>query len=466
MTNKQKFIHPYIPNSVPEIQEAMLKEIGAKSIDEFYEAIPERLRYTEKLNLPEAKISEQELKIYIEKIVNKNKTCEENISFLGGGCYNHYVPSICDEINGRAEFLTAYAGEPFEDHGRFQALFEYASMMGELLEMDVCNVPTYDWGQAASTSVRMAGRINGRKKALLLGAIDPERLLIMENYCRNFLEFEFVPFDPATGKIDLADLKSKLNADVSSVYFENPSYLGYIEDQGQEIADMAHDAGAIVIVGCDPTSLGILKPPAEYGADIVCGDIQSLGKHIQYGGGQAGFIATHDDETFVAQYPSRIFGLEETSVKGEWGFGDVTYERTSFADRDNCNEFIGTATALWGITAGVYLAIMGPQGMKELGELVLHKSQYAIQKFSEINGVSVMFPETCNFKEFVVNFDKTGKSVKEINQDLLEAGIFGGIDLSKSFSTLGESALYCVTEVITVEDIDEATAKLDKIING
>ena len=466
MSDSKKFVHPYIPNSVPEIQAEMLKELGAKSIDDFYEAIPDSLRFKEEMNLPEAKVSEQELRSHVEKIVNRNKSCDENINFLGAGCYNHYVPAICDEINGRAELLTGYAGEPFEDHGRFQILFEYASMMGELLEMDVVNVPTYDWGQAASTSLRMSGRITGRKKVLLLGAINPDRLLIINNYCKNYLEFETIPYDLTSGNISLELFKATMTDEIAAVYFENPSFFGNIEDQGQQIADIVHQAGGLMVVGTDPSSLGLLTPPAEYGADIVCGDIQPLGIHMQYGGGQAGFIATRDEEKFVMQYPSRLFGIESTMVEGEWGFGDVTFGRTSFADRDNCNEFIGTATALWGMTAGVYLALMGPQGMKELGELILSKSQYLSRKLSEIKGVKVQFPESCVFKELVVNFDESGKTVSEINKKLLDAGIFGGFDLSNDFSNLGNSAIYCVTEVITVEDIDTLATTLDKILNA
>ena len=161
------FIHPYIPNSVPEVKEQMLKEIGAKNIDELYQDIPNSLRLKKKMNLPEALVSEMELKQHVEKILNKNISINEYISFLGGGCAAHYVPSICDEINGRSEFLTAYAGEPYEDHGRFQALFEYQSLMAELIDVDVVNVPTFDWAQAASTSCRMAQRITKRNKILI-----------------------------------------------------------------------------------------------------------------------------------------------------------------------------------------------------------------------------------------------------------------------------------------------------------
>ncbi len=147
MNKKRNLVHPYIPNSVPEIKKQMLEEIGVKDIDTLYEDIPEDLRFTGEMNLPDPLPSEYALERHVSQLLAKNQTCQENLSFLGGDCWQHYVPAICDEINQRAEFLTAYAGEPYEDQGRFQTLFEYASMMGELLDMDVVNVPTYDWGQ-------------------------------------------------------------------------------------------------------------------------------------------------------------------------------------------------------------------------------------------------------------------------------------------------------------------------------
>ena len=187
---------------------------------------------------------------------------------------------------------------------------------------------------------------------------------------------------------------------------------------------------------------------------------------MQYGGGQAGFIATHDEERFVMQYPSRLFGITKTAVDGEWGFGDVAYERTSFAHREEGNEFIGTAAALWGITAGVYLTLMGPGGMQELGQIIMQKSQYATKRLSEINGIKAPLFKTAHFKEFVVDFNATGKTVREINHALLKKGIFGGKDLSAEFSDLGNCALYCVTEIHSKEDIDKLTASLNEIVNN
>jgi glycine dehydrogenase subunit 1 len=320
--------------------------------------------------------------------------------------------------------------------------------------MDVVNVPTYDWLQAASTSIRMAARITGRGEALVTDSTSPERLAAIKNYCKGIVKITPVSRCPETGRLNLDDLREKLGDDVACVYFENPSYLGCIDDQGQEISDLAHGAGALSVVGADPISLGILTPPAQYGADIVCGDIQPLGMHMQFGGGQAGYIATRDEERFVMEYPSRLFGIESTSEPGEYGFGDVTYGRTSFAERETSKEFIGTATALWGITAGVYLALAGPQGMRDVGQTILQNSLYARKKISQLNGVALRFPEAHFFKEFVVDFSPSGKSVAEVNDHLLSEGIYGGVDLSAAFPELGSSALLCVTEVHKKQDID------------
>jgi len=446
--------HPYIPNAVPEARDEMLARIGIADVDELYQDIPEELRLGRSLDLPEPLPSEVALTRHVSGILSKNTTCDEAISFLGAGCYHHHVPAVCDEINRRSEFLTAYAGEPYDDHGRFQALFEYQSMMGELLDMDVVNVPTYDGLQAAATAVRMAVRITDRRRILVASTIRPDVLSKMRDYCGPSLSVETVAADRETGGIDLAVLDAALAGDVAAVYFENPSFLGALEARGREIADRAHAAGAICVVGVDPITLGVIAPPAAYGADIACGDIQSLGIPMQYGGGHAGFIATHDEEAYVMEFPSRLFGLTPTRVPGEYGFGDVAYDRTSFAKREEGTEFVGTASALWGITAGVYLALMGPRGMRELGEGVMQRTQYAMARLDEIDSVRAPLLDAPHFREFTVGFEDTGKSVAEIHRALLDEGIFGGVDLSATHPHLGAAALYCVTEQHTKADLD------------
>jgi glycine dehydrogenase subunit 1 len=464
MGKKKSVVYPYIPNSEPSIKQQMLDEIGVASVEALYEDIPQALRMKRKMDLPEPFLSEYDLVRHVEEILSQNVTCKDHLNFRGAGCYQHFVPAVCDEINGRSEFLTAYAGEPYDDHGRFQALFEYSSMMGELIEMDVVNVPTYDGFQAAATSVRMACRLTGRDEAIICGAINPDKLSMITNYCLPDISIKQIEIDRMTGNVNFSALERAISNKTAVVYFENPSYLGMIPIRGAEIAEIAHKYGAECVVGVDPISLGVIAPPAVYGADIVCGDIQSLGMHIQFGGGQAGFIATRDEEKYLMEYPSRLFGITPTCVPGEYGFGDVAYERTSFAIREQGKEWVGTASALWGITAGVYLALMGPQGLAEIGEVIMQRSHYAAKQLATINGVQSPMFEGPYFREFVVNFDGTGKPVAVINSALLAQGIFGGKDLNQEYPELGNSALYCVTEVHRQADIDRMVAAVREIV--
>lgn len=457
--------HPYIPNSVPEIQDKMLAELGLTSLEELHQEIPGFLKLTQNMDLPQALGSEFELKQHVKRILAKNTHCEENLNFLGGGCWQHYVPAICDEINSRGEFLTAYGGEMYNDFGRFQSLFEYQSMVGELVDMEVVNVPAMDWSQAAATAICMAARMTGRNQSLVPDLMDPDKFLVMKNYCGPHITLERVGHDPLTGQLDLEDLQSKLGQNTAAVYFENPSFLGFIQAQGQAISDLAHGVGAESVVGVDPSSLGVLAPPAQYGADIICGELQPLGMHMNYGGGQAGFMATRDEERYVMEFPSRLFGIVPTCQKGEYGFDDVAYDRTSFGHhREHGKEYVGTQAALWGITAGVYLACMGPQGMADLGKTILQKSLYAIDRLGQIKGVKGSRFTSMGFKEFVVDFNATGQTVARINQALLGHGIFGGRDLSRDFPSLGQSALYCVTEIHSGADIDRLAETLARIL--
>lgn len=464
MPAKKPVVYPYIPNSVPAAKEEMLRAVGAQSVDEFYADIPKKLRFKGKLNLPDPLHSEAELIRHVDGLLNQNRSTRETLSFLGAGCYQHQVPAVCDEINSRGEFLTAYAGGPYEDHGRFQALFEYESLMAELLNMDVVNVPNYDGFQASATALRMASRITGRTVVLLPENMGADKFSKVYAYLQPDIRIERIPFDSQTGLLDLAALKAKLDERIAAVYFENPGYLGLLETQADQISAAAHTVGAISVVSVDPLSLGVVRPPVEYGADIVCGDIQTLGIHMQYGGGNGGFIATNDDPKFVMEFPSRLFGVAPTVVEGEYGFGDVAYERTSFAVREEGKEWVGTAAALWGITAGVYLALMGPQGMVEIGEGIMQRCRYLMNRLAAIPGLKVTFGETPHFTEFVVNFEATGKTAAQINQALLERDIFGGKDLSKEFPALGQSLMFCVSEVHSQADLDRLANALKEVV--
>jgi glycine dehydrogenase subunit 1 len=464
MPDTKPVVHPYIPNSEPNVKAAMLREIGVHSIAELYADIPENLRFKGRLNLPEPLMSEVELTRHIDGLMRRNRSTRDVLSFLGAGCYQHQVPAVCDEINARGEFLTAYAGDPYEDHGRFQALFEYESLMAELLDMEVVNVPNYDGFQAAATSLRMACRITGRSVVLLPENLNPDIFSMVAGYLQPDITIRRISFDPRTGLLDLSDLDAQLNSQVAAVYFENPTFLGLLETRVEQISLAAHAAGALCVVGVDPLSLGVIQPPVAYGADLVCGDIQTLGIHMHYGGGHGGFIASNDDPRFVMEFPSRLFGVAPTVVEGEYGFGDVAYERTSFALREEGKEWVGTAAALWGITAGVYLALMGPQGMVEIGEGLMQRCRYGMQEIAAIPGLVLPFSQAPHFNEFIVNFDAAAISAAQVNQALLQRDIFGGKDLSAEFPRLGQSMLFCVSEVHTQADLDRLVTALKEVV--
>ena len=456
-------VYPYIPNSVGSIRDQMLKEIGAENVEELFQSIPSHLRIKGELNIPGPILSEIELKRHVEKMLNKNISCDEYTSFLGAGCYNHYVPAVCDEINGRSEFLTAYCGETYADHGKCQAIFEYTSLIGELLDMDVVGLATYDGGQAANTAIRMTSRITGRKEVLLSENTSKSLLMQIREFC-DFMDIKFVKCDKKTGNMDMDDLGGKITSDTSCVFIENPTYLGSIEDNGSEIGRMAHENGAIFVVSVDPSSLGVLEPPSAYGADVVCGELQPLGMHMGYGSGLGGIIACRNEAEYIMNLPNHYYSLYENE-KGELGFARSLNSRTSYHSRENAVEYLGTNVGLWAITAAVYLSLMGPEGMYDLGENILFKSNYAKRRLESVKGVSVMFDEGKPFKEFVVNFDETGKTVEEINKCLLESKIFGGKDLTEEFPYLGQSALYCVTEKTTKEEIDRLVDTIKSILN-
>ncbi|KHK96221.1 glycine dehydrogenase [Microbacterium mangrovi] len=450
----ETFVHPYIPNTAPAVKQAMLDAVDAASVEEFYADVPAELRLQRALDVPEPLPAEQDLARHVRGILAKNRTTEERLSFLGAGTYNHYVPAVVDEVIRRSEFLTAYAGEPYEDHGRFQALFEYQSLMAELLAMDVVNVPTYDGYQATATGLAMAGRMTGRRRVLAVSDVLPEKDSKVRDYTRAQLQIEVVP--TTGGTADLDGLRARLGDDVAAVWVETPSFTGAVETQLRAIADAAHAAGAVVVVGTDPIGYGVLTPPAVQGADIVTGDIQSLGLHQWFGGAHAGFIAVHDDPKFVMEMPSRLFGLESTHVPGEYGFGDVAYERTSFALREEGKEWVGTAAALWGIATGVYLSLMGPAGMAELGELLLARTRYAQHVLSQIPGVS-LGDDALHLREFTVRL--SGIRAADLVTTLRAQGIEPGVVVSEHM------LLVCVTDATSASDIDRLAAAIAAAID-
>jgi glycine dehydrogenase subunit 1 len=450
--------HPYMANSAPALKQELLDATGAASVEELFAQIPESHRLRGTLDLPPALSSEVALRRHLLDRLRKNTSCEEALSFLGGGCWQHHVPAICDELVGRTEFVTSIWGTPSSDHGRNQTWFEFASQLGELVDMEFVGMPVYSFGCAAGHAIRMASRITGRHEVLVPAWMDPERLAVIRTYCEpremaRHIDVVLVDHDPATGLVDAADLERKLSSRTAAVYLENPSYLGLIESGAPDLAQLARASGAETIVGVDPISLGVLAPPGAYGADIVVGTTQPLGVHMSCGGGVGGFIATRDEERYAREYPTLLVSLFDTIEPGERGFGLTLFEQSSYGSRERGKDWTGNSVYLWTVANAAYMALLGPQGFVDLGELILQQSHHAARRIGELPGIAVRYPAGF-FKEFVVDFSGTGKTVAEIDRGLRSRGIFGGGDLSASHPALGQSALYCVTEVHTADDID------------
>jgi glycine dehydrogenase subunit 1 len=460
--------HPWMANSVEATKAEMLAEIGAPSIALLFSQIPADHRIGKPLDLPPAIRSEAELKRHLRDIAAQNADCEANLNFLGGGIWQHHVPAVCDELVRRQEWLTSVFGSPESDHGRNQAWFEFCSQLGELIDMDLVGMPVYSWGCAAGHAIRMAARLTGRAKVVIAGPVSPERLSVIRTYCASAVESKAIDVvlcgtDKATGLVDLRALPRLVDARTAAVYFENPSYHGLFETQAAEIAHIARQAGAETIVGVDPLTLGIIAPPSSYGADIVVGSLQPLGVHMHGGGGVGGFIASRHEERYAREYPTFLVSIAPTSVAGEHGFGLSLFHQTSYGMREEGKDWTGNSTYLWTIAAAAYMALLGPQGFVELGRAIIAKAHRAAGRLAGIEGVTIVRPAGF-FKEFLVDFSATGKTVAAINKALLRYGIFGGIDLSVEDSSLGQAALYCVTEIHTDADIDRLVSALEQVL--
>lgn len=456
--------HPYIPNSAPATTADMLAEIGVSGLDDLFAAVPERLRAKAPVNLPPSLAAEADLRRYFGAALAENSACDTMLSFLGGGCWNHHVPAVCDEIGSRGEFTTAFFGlGPASTHGAYQAIFEYQSMIAELTGLDLATVPTYDWGWGASVGLLMATRVTGRSRVLVARSAGPQRRLQIASRLPRSLELVEIPFLDDTGAIDLAGLQSALDG-AASLYLEVPSYLGVIEPELRTISRLVHEAGALLVVGADPTSLGSVAPPGDYGADIACGDLQPLGHHMGFGGSSAGFLATTLDERVVAELPSIFIVAVPTEREGEHDYFWGNFEVTSYETRGAATDFTGCSSALAGIVAATYLAAMGPQGMVDLAEGLMQRRAYAVSRLSRIPGlVACRFPAP-GLKEWVVDFSPAGVTVPEVNTALSERGIFGGAPLGRDFAELAGCALYCVTERHTRADIDRLATALEEIV--
>jgi len=459
------FTHRFIPNSSPGVREEMLAEIGVSSVEEIYEEIPAELRFKGELNLPRDPLSEADVARVVKSILEKNRTTADYLCFVGAGCYDHYAPALLAEVMGRSEFLTAYAGIEVTDHGRFMAMFEYQSMMGDLLDMDVVGSAVYDGATASGDALQMASRVTGRRELVLTQNIDPDRLKVMLNYIGSWFDVTYVRDDPVTGTVDLDELREKVSENTAAVYIENPGYLGVVQTRPDEISRIAHEKGALLIVSVNPASLGVLAPPGQYGADIACGDGQPLGLPMACGGARLGILACRNEHKFVHSLPMLMVGILRTQVPGERAYTwHALFDRIFYGTREEARSISGTSSFLMALGAGVYMALLGPKGMRDLGVANMAKAAYAMSRLDSLAGVKAPVFSGPHFNEFLVDFSGTSKTVAEINRALLDHGILGGKDVSTELPRLGQVALYCVTENRTQSEIDRLVRSIDEVI--
>ena len=458
--------HPYIPNSDESIMREMLREIGAGTIEDLFKDIPQAIRTKASLAIP-PKVSEMEVRRHVDALLNKNLSTRDLLCFLGGGVWPHHVPAAVDAITSRGEFLTSYTPyQPEVSQGMLQALFEYQSMICELTSMDYANSSLYDWSTALGEAARMASRVTGRNEFLVPHFIHPERLSTLRAFCESAdIKVVEVAQDGRTGAIDPTDLKRKLSAHAAGVYLEYPSFLGFVEPSSEEIAQLAHNGGALFLVGCEPISLGVLKPPGELGADIVVGEGQPLGNHMNYGGPLLGIFACKGD-ALLRQMPGRIIGKTTTQDGKQDAYCMALQTREQHIRREKATSNICTNEALLALAAATYLALLGPNGITQLCATILDRTKYAMEQLRKIRGVSAPGFDAFHFMEFTVNFDETGRKVAEISEAMLEAGIQGGLDVSEHYPELGQTALYCFTEVHTHRDIDMLADKLRQVLEA
>ncbi|MDL2253784.1 aminomethyl-transferring glycine dehydrogenase subunit GcvPA [Ruminococcaceae bacterium OttesenSCG-928-I18] len=463
----EQFVSPYVPSTAKVSKEAMMKEIGIKDDMELYRDIPDDLIYKEDLDIPAPYVDEFSIQQHMTSILKKNANATDYAYFLGAGCARHHTPAVCDEMTGRGEFLTAYFGATTDDRGKWQAIWEYQAQMAELLDTDFCGFPQYDGPWSLSHAILIATRITGKRKVLVPASASPMNMKIVDNYTDGVTERQAelveVAYDKKTGLLDLKDLEKKLDNKTAAVVIENPNFFGMIETQGEQIGKMAKKAGAEFIVYADPISLGVLEAPANYGANMAAGDLHSLGGHLAAGGHQAGFLGLPDDKKYLSQFKDLAVSIAPTIEDGEYSFVWYNFEEGSYGAREEANEFTGSACNLWAIHSAVYLTIMGPKGMEEVGNTIMARAQYAAAELAKLPGVKVPFAGPF-FKEFVVDFTGTGKTVAEINRALVDKKIIGGLDLSCDFPELGQSALWCVTECNTQAEIDMLVAALEAVL--
>ena len=439
-TNEDHFQSHYIPSTIDE-QAEMLAALGIDSIDQLFADIPDEFR-NPTLNLP-APLSELEIQQGLGQMAGKNRPLSSGPSFLGAGSYHHFIPSIVKALITRGEFLTAYTPYQAEaSQGTLQVIYEFQTLICNLYGMEVANAGMYDGATSLAEATLMACRVTKREKVVLADTISPAYIDVIRTYCQS-QDIAVEVVDPSNPALD---------DETACLVLQYPNYYGYIEDQ-QKLVDAAHAQGALAVISCDPTAMGMLQTPGHYGADIVTGDGQPLGIPTSYGGPYVGLFAAKQE--FIRQMPSRLSG-RTLDKNGKTGYVLTLQTREQHIRRERATSNICTNEALYALAATIYLAAMGKQGMRQVAELCYHKAHYAAAQIGELPGYSLPINGSF-FQEFVV---QCPASATEINKKLMDRNILGGLDVSEK---VPNGMLLCVTEMNSKEDIDALVAALSEI---
>jgi len=432
----------YLPNS-PADRQAMLGATGHNNIDELFSQIQSDLRFKGKLNLP-GPLSEAEILQFFRQAAAESS--REYISLLGAGAYSHYLPVVVDALLSRGEFFTAYTPYQAEiAQGTLQAMFEFQTMMTQLTGQEVSNASLYDGSTATTEAALMAMRLTHRRRVVMARTLHPEYRQIVRTYIQNQnVELAEVPYT-ASGQIDIAQLESAVNSQTAAVVVQSPNFLGALE-RIPEIAAIAHRHGALLVVTItEPLSLAVVKPPSD--ADIVCGEAQSFGVPVSYGGPYVGFLTTR--EKFIRQMPGRLVG-QTVDTEGRRGFVLTLATREQHIRREKATSNICTNQSLCALAATIYLSLLGKTGLRQLAEQNLAKAHYAAGELRKIPGVVTPFAGP-SFNEFVV---KVPGDAGQLLEDLRREKIIGGLHLGEFYPELANHLLLCLTELVSRPAID------------
>ncbi len=433
---------------------AMLETIGVTSIGDLFADIPAHLRETATPGIGDA-LSEMQVRREMSAIAARNLGSDRALSFLGGGMYDHYIPALVPALALRGEFMTAYTPYQAEvSQGTLQVIYEFQTLLCQLTEMEMANASLYDGATALAEALIMAQAITKRKRLLLPQTLSPFSRRVAQTYLQG-LPFELETIESSDGIIDPENLRDQLDENVAAVVIQQPNFYGNIED-ARALADAAHAVGALVIAVFNPISLGILEAPGAYDADIAVGEGQPLGIPISFGGPGVGLFCCR--KKYARFAPGRLVG-QTTDEQGRSGFTLTLQTREQHIRREKATSNICSNQALCALMASIYLAAMGPQGMKDIATQCHHKAHYAAQVLAAIPGCELRFNRPF-FHEFALVLPRP---VETVNAQLLERGIIGGYDLGRDDSGL-EAMLICCTEKHTREDIDSFAQALREIL--